>query len=149
MTLAERLTARAFFLATRAEAGKDDLDPATVELLREASVALSEAEAKLEECGAIQAAYAIHHCESEGCAHEGAYTKRAAEWADKWHQMKADVARYRYLRDDYRSYWNDPATHPYVVLGGAGDTTPIRGAELDAVIDNVLAGRLEPTETTK
>jgi hypothetical protein len=39
--LAEALTSRAYFLATRAEAGKDIADPRTVELLREAATFIS------------------------------------------------------------------------------------------------------------
>lgn len=39
-----------------------------------------------------EAALATHHCETDGCAVEGNYTKRAAEWADKWHAMKARIA---------------------------------------------------------
>jgi hypothetical protein len=57
--------------------------------------------------------------------------------------LERDAARYRYLRDDPRSYWGDPATHPYVVLGGAGDTEPIRGGRLDTAIDAVLAGECD------
>lgn len=41
-SLVERLISRATFLHARAEAGKDDYDPATIELLREAGKAISD-----------------------------------------------------------------------------------------------------------
>lgn len=61
--------------------------------IREMAIVFSDSQRALEESAAREAAYGTAHCESEGCAHEYGYTKRAEEWVNKFYRYKAALRR--------------------------------------------------------